>query len=77
MFHAGTYCRLRRRFRASMLVSSVAMAFMLPAAPAHASCTADAHGIANSGGTAGLAAPAACPPAYGQPAGDGTGRKSG
>jgi hypothetical protein len=77
MFHADTHCRLRRRLRASLLVPSIAMAFVLPAAPAHASCTADAHGIANSGGTAGLAATAACPPAYGQPAGDGTGRKSG
>ena len=78
MFHAHTYrCRLRRSWRASVLVPAVAMALMLPATPAHASCDPNANGIANSNGTAAVAAPPACPPANGRPAGDGTGRKSG
>jgi hypothetical protein len=77
MFHANTYHSLRRHFRTSVLLSSVGMALMLPATPAHASCVPTASGIANSDGTAAIAPTAACPPAYGQPAGDGTGRKSG
>jgi hypothetical protein len=76
MFHADTYHCLRR-FRTSVLLSSVVVALILPAAPAHASCVPNATGIANSDGTAAIAPTAACPPAYGQPVGDGTGRKSG
>jgi hypothetical protein len=77
MFSAHTYHCRRRSLRASVLLPTVAMAMMLSGTPAHASCVANATGIANSGGTAAVAATVACPPAYGQPAGDGTGRKSG
>jgi len=74
MFHAHTYrCRWLRTWRASVLVPAVGMALMLPATPAHASCIPNANGIANSNGTAAVAAP----PANGRPAGDAKGRKSG
>ena len=56
---------------------AVAMALMLPAAPAQASCVPNAIGIAHSDGAAAVAATNACPPAYGQPAAADTGRKVG
>ncbi len=77
MFHAHLDRRIRRPLKVGLLVSAVATALMLPAPPAQASCTPNATGIAQSNGTAGIAATQACPPAYGQPAGGGTGRKVG
>ena len=77
MFHARLCYRWSRGVRLLVLVPAVAMAWILPAPPARASCTPNAIGIANSNGVAMIAAPDACAPAYGQPAGGGTGRKVG
>ena len=79
MIHAHTCYRWRRGVRLLVLVPAVAMAWILPASPARASCvpSPNATGIANSNGVAMIAAPDACPPAYGRPAGGGTGRKVG
>jgi hypothetical protein len=77
MIHAHTCYRWRRGVRLLVLVPAVALAWILPAPPARASCDPNAIGIAHSNGVALIAAPDACPPAYGQPAGSGTGRKVG
>ena len=79
MVHAHICYRWRRgvRLLVLVLVLAAAMAGILPAPSARASCYPDAVGIANSNGVAMIATPDACPPAYGRPAGGGTGRKVG
>jgi hypothetical protein len=69
--------RSHRRLRAIAVIPAVAIALIVPAKPAHASCVANATGTANSDNVAAVASPDACPAAYGKPAGSGVGRKVG
>jgi hypothetical protein len=66
-----------RSARRLVLAGGAVVALLVPAAPASASCSPDAIGVAHSDQTATVATPPACPPAYGEPAGAGTGRKVG
>jgi hypothetical protein len=77
MSHAHIDHHQHRGLSAIVLVPAVAIALMLPAAPAQASCVPNAIGIAHSAGTALVAATDACPPANGEPAFAGAGRKVG
>jgi hypothetical protein len=77
MSQVASHSHSHRRLRALLAIPVVAIALIAPAKPAHASCIANAPGIANSGGVAAIASTDACPPAYGQPAGTGVGRKVG
>jgi hypothetical protein len=80
MIEVSTGSRQLRKVRAFVLAPAVALALLAPAAPAGAdNCkpTTNAIGIANSTGAATVAATVACAPAYGEPAGVVTGRKTG
>jgi hypothetical protein len=67
-----------RKVKGVALLAAVAVALFAPAAPAAAeNCSTDAIGLANSGQTVVVPATHACAPAYGEPAGGSTGRKTG
>ena len=67
-----------RRTRMLLVAGAAAASFALSAGTAAAEdCTTNANGVAHSGGPGGVAQTTACAPAYGQPAGGGTGRKVG
>ncbi|MFL5831759.1 MAG: hypothetical protein ACJ76X_17720 [Solirubrobacteraceae bacterium] len=67
-----------RRTRMLLVAGATAASFALSAGTAAAeNCTTNANGLAHSGGQASVARSTACAPAYGQPAGSGTGRKVG
>jgi hypothetical protein len=75
MSQVASHSHSHRRLRALLAIPVVAIALIVPAKPALASCPANANGIAHSDGRA--PANDACPPAYGQAAGSGVGRKVG
>lgn len=59
-------------------LTAMTLALLAPAAPSAAdNCNTDAIGLAHSGQTVVVPATTACAPAYGQPAGGDSGRKTG
>jgi hypothetical protein len=75
--HGGTCTLVKRRGRWLLSVVCAGFVLAVPAGPAQATCAANATGVANSYGGADVAATAACPPAYGEPAAHAGGRKTG
>jgi hypothetical protein len=70
--------RSMRRCRMLLASSALTVGLTAIATPAQAvDCTANATGIANSGGAAAVAKTTACAPANGRPSGIDTGRKVG
>jgi hypothetical protein len=67
------------RCKKLLVLSALTVGLAAPATPAQAmNCATDTIGSAHSGGTVtSVSSDAACAPAYGQPAGSGTGRKVG
>jgi hypothetical protein len=78
MIDLGARRRGLHKVKGVAFVAAMTLALLAPAAPsAAANCTTDATGLANSGQTVVVPATTACAPAYGQPAGGDSGRKTG